>query len=109
MTAWTGLPFCWIAIETQYCGNPWMKFVVPSSGSMTQQYEDRMIRIRLAHHIDHRLLGGAIDLRDEIVRALCPHFESDPADRRALDDRAGAPRCLDCDVEHGVHGARIVS
>jgi hypothetical protein len=31
-------PRCSTAIETQYCGKPWMKLVVPSSGSMIQRY-----------------------------------------------------------------------
>jgi len=30
------VPLCDSAIETQYCGKPWRKFVVPSSGSMIQ-------------------------------------------------------------------------
>jgi ABC-type amino acid transport substrate-binding protein len=35
-TACSSTPFLVCAIETAYCGKPWMKLVVPSSGSMIQ-------------------------------------------------------------------------
>ena len=35
-TAWLGTPLCNRPIDTQYCGKPCRKLVVPSSGSITQ-------------------------------------------------------------------------
>ncbi|MCK7521540.1 MAG: hypothetical protein MZV64_29595 [Ignavibacteriales bacterium] len=75
-------PFRSIPIVTEKIGTAWRKFVVPSSGSMTQRNsagsrwpllffrEDRMGREALPDPPDDHLLGSAIDLRHEVTDPL---------------------------------------
>src|SRR3989304_1166961 len=70
--------------------------------------EDGVVGIGPAHGLDDRLLGGAIDLRDEVVHVLHPDRKRAAVERGAVDDRAGAPGGAYRDVEHRGHGGLLV-
>ena len=59
-----------------------------------------MVRVSFPQRLDHRFLGRAVDLGDEVVLALGGDGEPVEVARGAVDDRAGAARRLDGDMEH---------
>jgi hypothetical protein len=62
-----------------------------------------MVRIGAVQYLDDRLLGGFVDLGDEIVVPLACYRQQIDVARGAIDDRAGPPRGPDRDSEHRVH------
>src|SRR5258708_8742252 len=70
--------------------------------------ENAVVGIGFLHHLDDRRLGRAVDLGDEIVGALRLDLQAAAVERGAIDDRAGAARGAHGDVEHRVHGGRIL-
>ncbi len=65
-----------------------------------------MARVGVEQRVDDRGLGGAVDLADEVVRALDVDLQSIQVERGAVDDGPGRTRRLDGDVEHGVQRLR---
>ena len=52
------------------------------------------------------MASGAVDLADEIVRALDADLQQIDVECRAVDDRARRARRLDGDIEHGMERLR---
>jgi hypothetical protein len=64
------------------------------------------MRVGRTDHGNNRLLRGLVHLGDEIVLVLGLDLERAALERGAVDDRTGATRGLDRDVEHRMHGRR---
>ncbi len=62
-----------------------------------------MCRVGLADRRDDDLLGGAVDLADEVVAALLADDQRADAVEAADDHVAGAPCGADRDVEQRMH------
>ena len=65
--------------------------------------DEAVVGVGLAHDLDDRLFGRAVHLGNEVVGAFGLDHERVAAQRRAVDDRAGAARGAHGDVQHGMH------
>src|SRR6185312_10744104 len=79
------------------------RIVVPAAATLLGK--DRMVRIVAADDADDLLLGGTVDLTDEIVTPFRGDREGLQPVEAADDDFAGAARGADCDIEKRVHGS----
>jgi hypothetical protein len=68
--------------------------------------QDAVPGIGAEQRVDHRDLGGMVDLRDEVVRRLGVDLQPVDVERGAVDDRPGSARRPDGGVEHGVQRLR---
>ena len=67
--------------------------------------EDAVIGIGAHDGVDDRVLGGAVDLRDEVVLGFLLDLERRDAVHRASDDASGPTRGAQGDVDEGMHEA----
>jgi hypothetical protein len=68
--------------------------------------QDAVPGVGAEQDVDHRRLGGMVDLGDEVVGRLGADLQPVEVERGPVDDRAGGTRRLDGDVEHGVQRLR---
>jgi hypothetical protein len=73
--------------------------------------QDAVARIGLQQHFDDGLLGGLVDLGDEVVGRLGVDLQQVEVQRGPVDDGPRSACRLDGDVEHGMkrlrHGATL--
>src|SRR5690606_16136425 len=65
--------------------------------------EDAVVGVGLLQVTDDFLLGGAVDVGDEVVAAFFVHLDEIHAFRRANDFVAGAAGCAQGDIDHWFH------